>query len=302
MHEVIVPTRDLDAAVAAFERLGFAIDLVVPADNPTTIVLVGTTGRVRLVRDDPGDVRVTTPLVVPLATPPLPHLTAPVITRAAADAWHTGRAGMAYRDLLPDRLGGYLVASHIRIPTGGPVPDYVHFHDVRAQILYCRAGSVRVVYEDQGEPFVFSAGDCIVQPPHIRHRVLEASPGLEVIELTTPAVHATYADHTLTLPTATRDGQRRWRGQRFLHHRHGDRGIDLSPALGTGWCGRVSHFRDIHAPRRHVTAALVFGFVLAGTVELDAVALGRDDAFCIPANQPYTVTGSGDLLEVELVT
>ena len=30
---------------------------------------------------------------------------------------------MHYRDLIPSRLGGSIIASHIRIPDGGPVPD-----------------------------------------------------------------------------------------------------------------------------------------------------------------------------------
>ena len=38
---------------------------------------------------------------------------------------------MLYRDLLADRAGGALIASHIRIPHGGAVPDYVQ--DVAGQ-------------------------------------------------------------------------------------------------------------------------------------------------------------------------
>ena len=38
--------------------------------------------------------------------------------------WVIGRAGMRYRDLIPGRLGGSIIASHIRIPDAGPVPDY----------------------------------------------------------------------------------------------------------------------------------------------------------------------------------
>jgi quercetin dioxygenase-like cupin family protein len=41
-------------------------------------------------------------------------------------------------------------------------------------MIYCHRGWVRVVYEDQGEPFVMHPGDCVLQPPGIRHRVLEA--------------------------------------------------------------------------------------------------------------------------------
>ena len=37
--------------------------------------------------------------------------------------WVIGRAGMQYRDLIPGRLGGSIIASHIRVPVAGPVPD-----------------------------------------------------------------------------------------------------------------------------------------------------------------------------------
>ena len=53
------------------------------------------------------------------------------------------------QDLVPDRCGGRFVASHIRIEKGGPVPDYVHFHRVRFQCIFCYRGRVRVVYEGQ---------------------------------------------------------------------------------------------------------------------------------------------------------
>jgi mannose-6-phosphate isomerase-like protein (cupin superfamily) len=75
-----------------------------------------------------------------------------------------------------------------------------------------------VVYEDQGEPFVLEAGDCVLQPPEIRHRVLEASPGLEVVELSCPAEHVTMVEHGFDLPTAERRPDRDFGGQRFVRH------------------------------------------------------------------------------------
>jgi mannose-6-phosphate isomerase-like protein (cupin superfamily) len=297
MRELVVPCRDLGAAVAACEALGFAVELVVPADEPRIVVVVREPVRVRLVRGDGGDVRIEDALHVALEVPP-PRGEL-VVTRASEGAWHVGRAGMAYRDLVPERLGGWLVASHIRIVDGGPVGDYVHFHDLRAQILYCRSGWVRVVYEDQGEPFVMSAGECIVQPPRIRHRVLECSPGFEIIEVAVPAVHATYADRQLALPNATRDPERRWNGQRFLHARGDD--LELSRALGQDWTGRVVH---AHASRRQVATAVVFGFVLSGEVDLTCddlrAQLARDDAYCLPLGATYETTGQCELLELEL--
>jgi len=185
---------DLDAAVAQHEAQGFRVEVIVPADDPETIEMSRGDVRVRLVRT---------------AAP----------SRAADGEWHMGRAGMEYRDLLPDRMGGRLIASHIRIRDGGPVADYVHYHAIDFQLIYLRAGWVRVVYEDQGEPIVMRAGDCVVQPPLIRHRVLEASPGLEVIELASPARHATYVDHELQLPTRENRTDRDISGQRFSWHR-----------------------------------------------------------------------------------
>ncbi len=155
---------------------------------------------------------------VPPRIPPLVHAE-PVVSRAGeADAWVTGRAGMLYRDLLPGRLGGRFAASHIRIPRGGPVPDSVHFHAIRFQMIFCVKGWVRVVYEDQGPPFVLRPGDCVLQPPRIRHRVLEASDGVEVLELACPAEHDTWFDHELELPTAEVRPERAFDGQRFVRH------------------------------------------------------------------------------------
>ena len=126
---------------------------------------------------------------------------------------------MSYRDLIPGRLGGRFIASHIRIPEGGPVPDYVHFHNVRFQMIYIYKGWVKVVYEDQGPPFIMKAGDCILQPPEIRHRVLESSDQFEVIEISCPAEHMTYAEHEIELPTSVFQPDRNFNGQTFVNHR-----------------------------------------------------------------------------------
>jgi uncharacterized RmlC-like cupin family protein len=127
---------------------------------------------------------------------------------------------MDYRDLVPDRCGGAVIASHIRVDSGGPVADYVHYHDVRVQLIFCVRGWVRLVYEDRGDPFVMTAGDCVVQPPQIRHRVLECSAGLEVVEVASPARHATHVDHGLALPTPRHD--RTYGDQRFAWCRAGE--------------------------------------------------------------------------------
>jgi quercetin dioxygenase-like cupin family protein len=146
--------------------------------------------------------------------------------------------------LIPGRLGGRFIASHIRIPGGGEVADYVHFHKIRFQMIYCRRGWVRVVYEDQGPSFVMHEGDCVLQPPEIRHRVLEASPGLEVIEIGASAEHETWRDHVLDLPTP-----------RLRPQRHGHCASDAR----SGRCARIA--REV---RCHVSIAYRRVLVLSG--------------------------------------
>ena len=155
----------------------------------------------------------------------------------AGDEFGVGRAGMGYRDLLADRWGGRFIASHILIRDGGPVPDYVHFHRIRFQLIFCARGWVDVVYEDQGDPFRLHAGDCVLQPPEIRHRVLRSSPGMEVIEIGCPAVHDTFVEHEITLPTREIRPGRSFSGQRFVRHVAAD-------ALRTPWLVDGLRVRD----------------------------------------------------------
>ena len=230
----VLACRDLPACLAFFESLGFRLDRIFPADSPRSASMSGFGLHLcleRAERDGGGHLRlpgVRGDAVAPNGTriefargrraPALPPATFTVSEPAASARWIEGRAGMLYRDLIPGRQGGALIASHIRIEHGGPVPDYVHFHEVTAQVIYCAGGWVRVVYEDQGEPFVMQPGDCVLQPPGIRHRVLESGDGLEVIEVTAPAEHVTCVDHELALPTKTHRPERRFQGQYFVRH------------------------------------------------------------------------------------
>jgi len=234
---VVLATDHFDAD---FETLtaqyGFRVDAIFPADAPTTAIVSGHGVRLRLETS-----AAPRPLVIHLLSDArtgvhllpggttleyrpfttdyvMPDGLASLVVRHDTGESGVGRAGMRYRDLLPDRWGGTFVASHITIPEGGLVPDYVHFHKVRFQVIFVKAGWVRLVYEDQGEPFVMVAGDCVLQPSQIRHRVLESSPGLEVIEIGTPALHDTIADWSLELPNGRGDASREWSGQLFVRH------------------------------------------------------------------------------------
>ena len=238
--DVVLGCADLDEMVAFLQdRVGGRVISISPADDPREVVVDVAGTCVRLVRGGEGggtlilhdpDVGTGgrpplrapngtvvefrnsgTEVVVPAAVPSLSIV-------EAGDRFGVGRAGMGYRDLLPDRWGGRFVASHIRIADGGDVPDYVHFHRIRFQMIFCARGWVDLVYEDQGEPFRLHAGDCVLQPPEIRHRVLRSSPGLEVIEIGCPAVHDTLVEHDIELPTARTDPGRDFGGQRFVRH------------------------------------------------------------------------------------
>lgn len=345
--EVVLPCSDLSETLAFWrERLGFLLVTIYPADDPAVAVLSGhglrlrlekgadlPPGRLRLACDDPA-VFGPSPLTAPNGTvidlveahPPLeipPLQESLVVQRMGTDApWIVGRAGMEYRDLIPDRLGGRFIASHIRIPDGGPVPDNVHFHKIRFQMIFNYKGWVRLVYEDQGPEFVMEAGDCVLQPPEIRHRVLESSGGLEVIEIGCPAEHLTMLDHELDLPTGRDDPDRDFGGQRFV--RHIARETPWVPWRQDGWearpigiAGATDGLAGVNvirpagaietAPCTH-GGEFLFLFVLEGGVTLnadgeDGAALTAGDTMVIPSGLRHSLTdASGDLeiLEVTL--
>lgn len=230
-----------------------------------------------------------------------------------------------YRDLIPGRLGGAIIASHIRIPDAGPVPDKVHYHTVGFQLIFCINGWVRLVYEDQGPPFILSAGDCVIQPPQIRHRVLEASDNLQVIEIGVPAEHMTTIDHDMPLPTPHLRPDREWAGQRFVHSLAKDAtwtpwrlpGFEVrDTGIGAGTKGlatvRVARpveggDKDAGVVASH-TSDILFTFVLTGSCTLygenqGAHALTEGDAYVIPPDLKTSLTDCSDdltLLEVSL--
>jgi mannose-6-phosphate isomerase-like protein (cupin superfamily) len=352
--QVVVPCVDLAGTLEFLTAsLGFHVDLVMPADSPTVAVVSGYGVVLRLVRRaGTGIAPITLHLVgePPSTTPAgraathtVDGLTlefaparAPIevpageqrftLTRfGSGEPWGTGRAGMQYRDLIPGRYGGRFIASHIRIPDGGEVPDYPHYHRIRFQMIYCRSGTARLVYEDQGEPFAFTTGDCVLQPPEIRHRVLETSAGFEVVELGCPAVHETHADHSMTLPTGVLRPERDFGGQRFVRHiaaatpwtpwrlaasdaRFAAR--DTGIAAGTRGIAGACTVRctdEATTPTLVHDGELLFLFVLRGRMRIDGPELGPHelvDADCctIPAGVEFRLTGQRglELLDVAL--
>ncbi|MEX0278751.1 MAG: cupin domain-containing protein [Ruegeria sp.] len=345
--EIRLPTRELRDDIPFFTKvLGMRMDMIYPADDPRVAVFSGHGIRLRIEKDapeTPGTLRILTEkpdefaggqrvLVAPNGTrieveerdPPLvmPETVHSFVVRRLKDQapWIIGRAGMHYRDLVPDRLGGSIIASHIRIPDGGPVPDMVHFHKVGFQLIFCIHGWVDVVYEDQGDKMRLTAGDCFIQPPEIRHRVLEASDNVQVIEIGVPAEHVTEIDHEMELPTPFLRPDREWQGQRFVYNQARDatwqpfrlpgyicrdttiaentKGVAGVQVVRRGQGDTVwaSHDTDIH-----------FTFVMNGEVTLegegrDSYRLEQGDAFVIPPGMMTRLAEPSEDVELLEVT
>ncbi len=345
--EVRVPTQELRDDIPFYTKvLKMRMDMIYPADDPTVAVFSGhglrvrvekgaseAPGCIRILTDDPdgfaqGQRRLTAPngteIEIEELNPPLvlPEVQHSFVVRRLADQapWVIGRAGMHYRDLVPDRLGGAMIASHIRIPDGGPVPDMVHFHKVGFQLIFCVNGWVDVLYEDQGGMRRLNAGDCFIQPPEIRHRVCEASDDLQVIEIGVPADHVTEIDHDMQLPTPHDRPDREWDGQRFVHNLAD--GAEWSDFRLPGFICRdttiAANTKDVAGVQvikrgagetrwsRH-DADIHFTFVMKGEMLLegegrDPFVLEAGDAFVIPPGMKTRYANPSDDIELLEVT
>ena len=298
MSAIELVCAELGPALDLLRGSGFRLDVIYPADDPHTAILAKDGATVRLT-SRPDESRLPSEI---------PAFRAELIVSRAGGQSGEGRAGMLYRDLIPGRLGGRYIASHISIPKGGEVSDWVHYHRVALQFIYVREGWVHVVYEDQGEPFVMQKGDLVLQPPEIRHRVLESSGGLEVVELGCPAVHATYADHEMALPNAAVDATRKFSGQRFLRHIASETpwtpfltGEAQETGIHEASAG-IAQVRTIRSSGSDLafpphSGELVFGFVLEGSGRLDCRGsheLCGSDSFVIPPSERWSICEPSD--------
>lgn len=348
--EIVLPAGKLADTLDFFiDELGFRLDSIMPAEAPVRAQISGYGMSVCLLDDydgDPGTLCLRMPVKAENQTFPdkqiapngtviryasitpevsLPSLRPSRVIQHLSDAsaWTHGRAGMLYRDLIPDRQGGRFIASHIRIPAGGPVADNVHFHHVRFQLIYCYRGWVRLVYEGQGEPFVMRAGDCVLQPPLIRHRVLEASDGLEVIEVGGPAEHMTCLDYDMQLPGPDYSSTHDFNGQQYQFfqasdtewrpaYMNGFESCDLGIAAATEQTVTALVLRPAQTVERvePVTThnhELAFWFVLQGAMQLinspqPATQLSVGDSMVIPAGSGYGFRCCSDDLRLLEIT
>lgn len=346
--EFRLPTGELRDDLPFYTKtLKMRLDMIYPADNPQIAVLSGHgirlriekgapegPGTIRILADDPdgfaGGERVLmapngTRIEIDELNPPLvlPETEHAFVVRRLADQapWVIGRAGMAYRDLVPSRLGGAMIASHIRVPDG-PVPDMVHFHKVGFQLIFCVRGWVDVLYEDQGGLRRLNAGDCFIQPPEIRHKVVEAGDDIEVVEIGVPAEHITEIDHDMELPTRTERPDREWQGQRFVHNLARDgrfepfripgfEARDTTINANTKGVASVKVARPLEgagaAPWTRHDGDIVFNFVMQGSMRLEGEGkepfeLSPGDAFVVPPGMATRYSNPSPDLELLEVT
>ena len=351
---VVIPCAEpLSASIDQFTSLGFSVRTIIPADHPRRAVLTGhgltlslevddaaastSSVTLRLISDIGQPVELIGPngAVVEIVPTPDRYAVPPlreefVLSRLEGDTttgegFGEGRAGMGYRDLIPGRLGGRFIASHILIPHGGPVPDYVHFHHVRFQMIYCYRGWVKVLYEDQGDIITMHEGDCVLQPPTIRHRVLEASDAMQVIEIGCPAEHETCGDPETTLPTGATLPDRGYGpdGHRFVFHVAADAewhpwrvpgfecrdtGIGVATdGLAGVRVARVSAPTEVPVGLVRHSGEFMFVMVLDGSITLhrgaDEIRLDAGDSVTLPSGEAFGWSAPSDdaqLLEVTL--
>jgi quercetin dioxygenase-like cupin family protein len=127
----------------------------------------------------------------PSCAPP----TRTMVRHAAESGFDAGlRAFFEYRDLgIREATHGAFGAHVIRAVPGRHAEPKWHTHDLAFQMVYILKGWVRFEYEDIGE-VELRPGDCVHQPPRIRHRELAHSDDLELIEITGPAEFETALD------------------------------------------------------------------------------------------------------------
>jgi cupin domain len=111
-----------------------------------------------------------------------------------ADAFEQGlRRYAQYRDLGIAGATGGMVRAHVikMIPPCDPAEvSKRHFHDVEFQMVYVLKGWIKGEYEGAGA-VTMREGSCWLQPPKIKHSVLDYSDDCELLEIIMPADFAT---------------------------------------------------------------------------------------------------------------
>lgn len=97
------------------------------------------------------------------------------------------RTFFSYRDLgIGEATQGRYHAHVIRAEQLGEKSTGRHLHRLDFQMVYILKGWVTFEYEGEGHVRL-EAGDCVLQPPEIRHELTSFSRDLEMLEITSPA-------------------------------------------------------------------------------------------------------------------
>jgi quercetin dioxygenase-like cupin family protein len=102
------------------------------------------------------------------------------------------RRDFTYRDLGIRRATAGQAGAHViraeNLPRGG---SGRHRHVLDFQMVYVLKGRVTFWYEGKGK-VAMGPGDCVYQPPGIRHELIDWSRDMELLEITMPAAFATH--------------------------------------------------------------------------------------------------------------
>jgi Cupin domain len=116
------------------------------------------------------------------------------VSHHAEDDFELGlRTYAKYRDLGMAKATGGLVQAHVIrfVPPCRPEEvSKLHYHDVEFQMIYVLKGWVKTELEGQGV-HVMRPGSAWLQPPKIKHKVLDYSDDAEVLEVILPAAFDT---------------------------------------------------------------------------------------------------------------
>src|SRR3954462_8754162 len=94
-----------------------------------------------------------------------------------------------YRDLCMSKATNGLLQAHVirLVPPCDPaVVSKRHFHDVDVQMIYVLKGWIKTEFDGEGE-VTMRQGAAWLQPPRIKHTVLDYSDDCELLEIISPA-------------------------------------------------------------------------------------------------------------------
>jgi hypothetical protein len=121
-----------------------------------------------------------------------------VVSHLKEGSFESGlRSYAQYRDLgIAPATQGMAQAHVIRLlpPCDPAVVSKEHYHDVEFQMVYVLKGWMKGEYEGAGV-ITMHEGSCWIQPPRIKHTVLDYSDDCELLEIILPAEFDTVETH-----------------------------------------------------------------------------------------------------------